>query len=192
MVKTEDVTPTSEINNIGANLSLLGSWDEHSQPLLGTNDWTPVSFTFNSGDRSEITVAVRLGFWSGMTTGTAWFDDIHLSHVLPDCDPGYPQDHFLACYYQGTDPFNGVYIGSEEENSLGNPVLPRAFGINHDWETSPFGNISAIWRGRLYFLKGRYQFTTLFTLAFGPNSLELYAGRMLLIWVSSVRNSSLT
>jgi len=49
--------------------------------LWGTNDWTYVSIQFNTGDSETITVAARLGYWSGTTTGTAWFDDVELELV---------------------------------------------------------------------------------------------------------------
>ena len=81
-IKTENVghSPPGELLDIGANLSLYGTW-EHSADLKGTNDWTYVSFEFNSGDNTEVTVACRLGYWSSTNTGTAWFDDIALTFV---------------------------------------------------------------------------------------------------------------
>jgi len=33
---------------------------------------------FNTGSSTEVTVAGRLGYWSGTTTGVAWFDDLQL------------------------------------------------------------------------------------------------------------------
>jgi hypothetical protein len=161
-IKTENVSHTVESVDVGANLSILGSWNEHSQPLLGSNDWTYVSFQFNSGERSAITVAARLGFWAGTTTGTAWFDDLKLISDSPppaDCDPSYPEGFFRACYYQGTDPYQGTLIRTEEESTFSAPVPDRAFGIDHDWGGAVNQASSAIWRGRLYFNAGRYQFT---------------------------------
>lgn len=79
-IRTENVavSPPEQLANIGANLSIYGTWD-HSVDLKGTNDWTYVSFEFDSGDSSEVTVACRLGYWCSTTTGTAWFDDITLT-----------------------------------------------------------------------------------------------------------------
>jgi len=83
-IKTQNVAkdPTAALD-IGANLCLLGNlqdplWD-HSPDLKGTNDWTYVTFHFNSGNRSSVIVAARLGYWSATATGTAWFDDITLT-----------------------------------------------------------------------------------------------------------------
>jgi hypothetical protein len=179
-IKTENVDHTVESWDIGANLSILGSWDDHSPPMLGSNDWTYVSFAFNSGERSQVTVAARLGFWAGMTTGTAWFDNIQLTLISPGCDPSYPNGTFRACYYQGRDPYTGALFGIEEESHLGTPVPDRSFGIDHDWDTWTDQDISAIWRGRLYFNAGRYQFTT-----FARDGVRLFIDEQLLIdeWI---------
>jgi hypothetical protein len=77
-IKTENVTHTTEYNDAGANLSLYGTW-ERTNGVFGSQDWTYVSLNFNSGDSLSVTVAARLGYWSGTITGTAWFDDLHLA-----------------------------------------------------------------------------------------------------------------
>jgi hypothetical protein len=46
--------------------------------LIGTHDWTYVSAVTDSGDAQYLLVAARLGYWSGTTSGTAWFDDLSL------------------------------------------------------------------------------------------------------------------
>ena len=77
-IKTEGVAHTAESDDVGANLSIMELWGPHSPGLLGTHDWTCVEYYFNSGDASQLTVAARLGYYSGTTTGTAWFDDLRL------------------------------------------------------------------------------------------------------------------
>ncbi len=76
-IKTRDIANSAEQVNAGATLSLIGTWTR-TRGLLGTNDWTFVRVSFNSGDQSRIAVGGRLGYWSGATTGTAWFDDLKL------------------------------------------------------------------------------------------------------------------
>jgi len=81
-IRTENVTHTQESIDAGANLSVFDSpefriWTYVGE-LFGTNDWTYVSLVFNTGDVTELTIAARLGYWYGTTTGTAWFDDIRL------------------------------------------------------------------------------------------------------------------
>jgi murein DD-endopeptidase MepM/ murein hydrolase activator NlpD len=81
-IKTENVAHTSETVDAGANLSLYGTWDRTSG-LFGTSDWTYVTLDFNSGSNTQVTIAARLGYWGGTTTGTAWFDDLRLEPLSP-------------------------------------------------------------------------------------------------------------
>jgi len=74
-IKTENVAHSSESVDAGANLSMLGTW-ERSEGVFGTQDWTYASFLLETGSRTEVTVAARIGEYSGTTTGTAWFDDL--------------------------------------------------------------------------------------------------------------------
>lgn len=79
-IKTENVSASPQPNNVGANLSALYSWNR-SEGLLGTNDWTRVELIFNAGSSSTATIAARLGFYNGITTGVAWFDDLRLEMI---------------------------------------------------------------------------------------------------------------
>lgn len=76
-IKTENVAHTGESVDAGANLCLYGTYTR-SEGLYGTNDWTYISLMFTTGSSTEVTVAGRLGYWSGTTTGVAWFDDLQL------------------------------------------------------------------------------------------------------------------
>jgi hypothetical protein len=98
------------------------------------------------------------------------------SNSVTGCDSSYPEGFFRACYYEGTDPYTGAFLRSEEQSPLGSPVPDRTFGIDHDWETGAMQNMSAIWRGRLYFNPGRYQFTT-----FARDGVRLFFDEQLLI-----------
>lgn len=82
-IKTENVTHSTQSVNVGANLSLFGTWT-HSAGLVGTHDWTQIGFSFNSGGNTEVTIAARLGYWSGTTTGSAWFDDLQMRPLVPE------------------------------------------------------------------------------------------------------------
>lgn len=108
------------------------------------------------------------------------------------CDASYPEGFLRACYYEGTEPGIGAFLGSEDEAGLGSPVPDRAFGINHDWDQGPVfagitpgaggieNDISGVWRGRLFFNAGRFQFT-----AFAWDGVRLFIDEQLLIdeWV---------
>lgn len=91
-IKTQDVAHTSESVDAGANLSLYGTYTR-TPALTGTNDWTQVSLDFNSGSSSYVAIAARLGYWSGTTTGTAWFDQLTLVPLNPP--PAYPYAVYL-------------------------------------------------------------------------------------------------
>src|SRR5690606_867319 len=79
---TEDVAHSTESVDAGANLCLDGTW-HHTDPLVGTNDWTNVKMLINSGDSTELTICARLGYWAGTTTGTALFDQLKLIELEP-------------------------------------------------------------------------------------------------------------
>lgn len=76
-IKTANVVHSEGSVVAGANLGLFGTWD-HTSGLFGTNDWTFASMEFNSGTNTTVTVACRLGYWSGTATGTVWCDDVEL------------------------------------------------------------------------------------------------------------------
>jgi thermitase len=84
-IKTQIVAHSPDSRDVGANLSVMGNL-EYTNGLIGTNDWTYVSLSFNTGDRTQIDVGARLGMYSGTTTGIAWFDDLKLELLsTPTC-----------------------------------------------------------------------------------------------------------
>jgi hypothetical protein len=76
-IRTENTTLSEQAVSAGANLSLMGTFT-YTEPLLGTHDWTYRRLVFNSGDSQEVTIAARVGFYSGISSGTAWFDNLRL------------------------------------------------------------------------------------------------------------------
>lgn len=76
-IKTQGVTPST---GLGALLNVHRLDEAKTTPLTGDHDWTPVETTFNTGDREELRINCLFGGW-GLTTGTAWFDDIELAPV---------------------------------------------------------------------------------------------------------------
>jgi hypothetical protein len=80
-VLTADVGHSQEANDVGANLSIDGTYS-WSEDLKGNNDWTPLSLNIMTGPAdSALTVELRLGFYSGTNTGTVWFDDAALQRI---------------------------------------------------------------------------------------------------------------
>lgn len=99
-IKTVNVTHSLQAVDAGANLALMGEWTR-TTALIGTNDWSYVSLLFNTGARTEVTIAARLGFWSGTTTGTAWFDDLQLTPFTPSGP--HPNWQILVLIYEQID-----------------------------------------------------------------------------------------
>jgi hypothetical protein len=48
-----------------------------SVAVIGTTEWTQVTFEFQTGDATTMQVGCR----SRDCTGTAWFDDLHLEKL---------------------------------------------------------------------------------------------------------------
>jgi hypothetical protein len=99
-IKTEHVAHSQQPVDAGANISLFGGFTS-SPGIFGTRNWTPTGVLFNSQSDTEVTVAARLGFFAGTTTGTAWFDNLSLRPLVP-VNP-HPRWKILVLIYRQTD-----------------------------------------------------------------------------------------
>jgi len=63
----------------GANISIWGEWTRSE--LHTENRWKRITLEFNSGDRDEVVLALRNGFYSGACRGTAWFSDVKIEKL---------------------------------------------------------------------------------------------------------------
>ena len=82
-VKTEDVKAKSGIdsNKACANVSVMEMF-YISQTLSGDSSWTRIDFYGQTGaGQRSVLVAMRLGFYSGDSMGTAYFDNVELVQV---------------------------------------------------------------------------------------------------------------
>ena len=61
-----------------ANTSSGTQWDTIPEGLTGTNDWTELSVTVNSGSNEELLINALFGGY-GQATGSAWFDNVTLT-----------------------------------------------------------------------------------------------------------------
>jgi len=78
-VKTEGV---SEEGGAGANISVLGNFESYEYVFDG-DDWKYIEFYGETAKgQAALTIALRLGFYSGENTGTAWFDDVSVYQVV--------------------------------------------------------------------------------------------------------------
>ncbi|MBN8420051.1 MAG: hypothetical protein J0L73_14130 [Verrucomicrobia bacterium] len=77
-LKTKDVV----VKSTGANISLAGGFDR-TEAFSGKQNWKKVSFEFDTGGMNTIKIGPRLGHYSSMAMGTAWFDDLQLIELGP-------------------------------------------------------------------------------------------------------------
>ena len=79
MIKTNNVRDGMEVTQ-GAMIAIYGLEDYPSSyvALKGTHDWRPISFVFNSGTNTWVSITLRLGSQNGVgkALGTVWFDDV--------------------------------------------------------------------------------------------------------------------
>ncbi|TKB46784.1 hypothetical protein FCL40_17165 [Ferrimonas sediminicola] len=85
-IRVQKTTPTIDLLDVGANLSVLESLPElgsftHTEPMLGSQGWRYRQVTFDTGERTWITIALRLGMYAGQTTGSAWFRSVQLTEL---------------------------------------------------------------------------------------------------------------
>jgi len=83
MVKTEKVESENNMNDSGAQMSVLDT-TECSRSIRGTSDWQELEFIFDSKNRETIDIGFRLGGNSSKVKGTAWFSDFKLEEGVKD------------------------------------------------------------------------------------------------------------
>ncbi|MEO6006352.1 MAG: PVC-type heme-binding CxxCH protein [Opitutus sp.] len=131
-VKTEAVTPVAPAK--GAFVSIVEIQKPKpvaSMPMTGTADWSGFSLNFDTGDRTEITIAASLG-GGGTTTGTAQFDELMLNDLGPsDQTIARPLAHVLAHLQEQTG--RGTESAASDPNlavlNLG--VVPDVMKYDH-------------------------------------------------------------
>ncbi|MDB6140836.1 MAG: glycosyl transferase family protein, partial [Verrucomicrobiaceae bacterium] len=79
-VRTKDVNSVARGGKGGASVAVGGGFNK-TPSVNGTKVWTRVTFEFNTGGETEIEVGARLGYYSDLVTGTAWFADLSLVEV---------------------------------------------------------------------------------------------------------------
>ena len=99
MVKTKDVESESQNSGSGAQLAVDGT-TIRSMAVTGTHDWQKLEMIFNSQNREEVNIGIRLGGYLGNCKGTAWFSDVEVEQGVPDNSNEWK----FACFiYNSTD-----------------------------------------------------------------------------------------
>ena len=93
MVKTDNVTNMENKYTGGAQIS-INNTTECSKAIIGTNDWTELTFMFNSNDRTNVEIGFRLGGYEEYSKGTAWFSDFKIEEGSIDTDNNW----HMACF----------------------------------------------------------------------------------------------
>src|SRR5574340_938139 len=75
MVKGENIALEKDAR-IGANLCMMGVWGCASDvsKSTGSFDWRPFAVDFATGESADAEIACRLGHWSSLAKGKAYFD----------------------------------------------------------------------------------------------------------------------
>ena len=93
MVKTENVENRENKYTGGAQI-VINNTTECSKALSGTNDWTELTFMFNSNNRTEVEIGFRLGGYEEYSKGIAWFSDFKIEEGTIDADNNWN----MACF----------------------------------------------------------------------------------------------
>jgi hypothetical protein len=79
-IKTKDVEAVKRGGKNGACVAVVGGYKK-TPDVSQTKAWTRVTADFVTGKETEISFGPRLGFYSGLTTGTAWFAEVTLTEL---------------------------------------------------------------------------------------------------------------
>jgi hypothetical protein len=127
-IKGKDIDPAFAI---GANLCISGTWN-HTPGLTGTFDWTLVELSFVAPSSGRVTISCRLGYWSNVVSGKAWFDNISIIPVQPTIQAlgiqvtGVTDSSAVIKFTAGNGNKRIVFI-SEEDAPLSEPSIGESF-----------------------------------------------------------------
>ena len=106
MVKTDDVINLEGKYTGGAQIS-INDTTECSKAITGTNDWTELTFMFNSNSRTSIEIGFRLGGYEEYSKGTAWFSDFKIEQGAVDTTKNWHMACFIIENINGDVEQNG-------------------------------------------------------------------------------------
>lgn len=82
-IKTQDVKTSKENTDAGAHICIKDGLAK-SDNVVGTTDWTEITFYFNSKNKEKVDVGFRLGGYEDSCIGTAWFSDFTIESGIRD------------------------------------------------------------------------------------------------------------
>ena len=103
----------------GAQICLNGT-EEHSEVLIGDNNWTKVEFLFNSKCNDTVEVGFRLGGNLLEATGEAWFSDLTIEAGISDTTNTWNFGCFILdnIYEEIDDEIVKLSMSSYEKNTV--------------------------------------------------------------------------
>ena len=119
MIKTENVIGSDGDPLAGAQICLNGT-EEHSEVLIGDNNWTKVEFLFNSKCNDTVEVGFRLGGNLLEATGEAWFSDLTIEEGISDTTNTWNFGCFILdnIYEEIDDEIVKLSMSSYEKNTV--------------------------------------------------------------------------
>ncbi|MDP4268078.1 MAG: hypothetical protein Q8880_11655, partial [Bacteroidota bacterium] len=76
-VKGENIVPVGDAKT-GANLCLVGTWNNTGEGNTGSFGWKEISMDFEAPASGEVEIGLRLGFWNSTMKGKVYFSNISL------------------------------------------------------------------------------------------------------------------
>lgn len=142
-IRSEDVRVADPLGSPGATISALGRWDQ-TAPTYGATPWHKLGMSFFT-DSGSLVAAPRLGFWSGLATGRAWYDDLRL--VPRVADTPHPRWRILLLIYDQTDAIlvvDGVQrhvVGASSPYELDQTAEQARLFVERDIPALSSGNV---------------------------------------------------
>jgi len=88
-IKTGELGSAAEKGKPEACIAVNGGYIK-TPVVPSKQDWTRVTKEFETKEETEIKVGMRLGFYSNLTSGTAWFADLSLNEAAPPVQAAAP------------------------------------------------------------------------------------------------------
>ncbi len=131
---------------------------ETTEPDYFLNDYYSMAFSTAFDESDNLYVA-------DLNRGKvlAYKGPLPQAYAGDSCNTSFPNDKFHGCWFDGTNPSTGIFIGQRDEKSLASPVPERSTPVYYDYAflRSDWGQrdiFSAVWRGNINFSQGDYVF----------------------------------
>jgi hypothetical protein len=141
-MKTSELGVLSEKTKPESCLAVDGGYIK-TQPMHSSQDWTRVAKEFETKDETEIKVGARLGFYSDLTSGTAWFAGLSFNEVAPQVSAApTTKSAVVDALLTANKPWTGDIALPPKEYHPKNQIVVGRFDRT-DAKNSVVGNITS-------------------------------------------------